>query len=452
MPIKIHHGAPGSFKTSGAMSDDIFPILESGRLIITNVRGFTRERVLENFPEFDDKKVKILNIDTEDHKKRLTFAKWFHWAPLGAFFLIDEAQMVFPKKWNQKFLESLDYGDNPDDARKAGRPHDWWTAWEMHRHYNWDFVLTTPNIRKIRTDIRECADGGFFHRDLGSIGLNGRYKEAFHSAIDNPSASTVLTTQSKKVNPNVFKLYKSTKTDEFSYTSAGIKIWKDPKLLVGFSFVAACLFYGFNGIANSKILNAVPKEIAQNHESGFGLDGQKPIEIDDSAEQIAGKNNDYRGRNGVDSTLNQGIHIVDYEKKYGRKKKKIKSTIPFSDDKIHMVGMMSGKNGIRSYYKIVSKNKTHINFSNKDFEQIGFKVIVLGECYVQLVFNKVSRRILCDAPIREKKQTKSNSIARNERQPSSNRTVKKKSATTIAGIGDEGGYRRARQKKSGLVY
>ena len=70
MSIKIHHGEPGSYKTSGAMSDDIIPILEKGRLIITNVRGFTRETVLENFPEYDETKINVQNIDTDDPKNR----------------------------------------------------------------------------------------------------------------------------------------------------------------------------------------------------------------------------------------------------------------------------------------------------------------------------------------------------------------------------------------------
>ena len=251
MSIKIHHGEPGSYKTSGAMSDDIIPILEKGRLIITNVRGFTRETVLENFPEYDETKINVQNIDTDDPKNRHLMARWFHWSPNGAFFLIDEAQMVFPKKWDKKYIDGLDYEGGEEKAFTDNRPHDWYTAWEKHRHYNWDFILTTPNIKKIRVDIRECAAGGFYHRDMTAVGLKGFYKESYHPAVDSASASNIVSTVTKKVNPDVFKLYQSTATDEFLHTSSGIKIWKDPKLLLASLVLVLALWYALSNFFGS---------------------------------------------------------------------------------------------------------------------------------------------------------------------------------------------------------
>ena len=49
MSIKIHHGPNGSYKTSGAIQDDAVPALKDGRVIITNVRGFTLERAYQVF-------------------------------------------------------------------------------------------------------------------------------------------------------------------------------------------------------------------------------------------------------------------------------------------------------------------------------------------------------------------------------------------------------------------
>lgn len=51
MSIKIHHGPNGSYKTSGAIQDDAVPALKDGRVIITNVRGFTLERAYQVFPD-----------------------------------------------------------------------------------------------------------------------------------------------------------------------------------------------------------------------------------------------------------------------------------------------------------------------------------------------------------------------------------------------------------------
>ncbi|MGZ3999618.1 MAG: zonular occludens toxin domain-containing protein [Mucilaginibacter sp.] len=39
MSIKIHHGPPGSYKTSGAVMDDFVPAALAGRVVVTNVRG-----------------------------------------------------------------------------------------------------------------------------------------------------------------------------------------------------------------------------------------------------------------------------------------------------------------------------------------------------------------------------------------------------------------------------
>ncbi|HHE5722686.1 zonular occludens toxin domain-containing protein, partial [Pseudomonas aeruginosa] len=51
MAIKIHHGPNGSYKTSGAIQDDLIPAIKKGRVIITNVRGLTRERIFQVMPE-----------------------------------------------------------------------------------------------------------------------------------------------------------------------------------------------------------------------------------------------------------------------------------------------------------------------------------------------------------------------------------------------------------------
>lgn len=326
MPIKIHHGAPGSYKTSGAMSDDILPIINSGRLIINNVRGFTRERVLDNFPDFDDDKVNIMHIDTDEPKNRELMSKWFHWAPLGAFFVIDEAQMIFPKKWDKKFIADLDYEGGEDKAYKDGRPHDWSTAWEKHRHYNWDFILTTPNIKLIRTDIRECSDGGFFHRDLASIGFKGAYKEYFHQAITGHTGANVISYTTKRINKDVFKLYKSTATDEFLYSNAGIKLWKDPKLLFASLFLLLAIFYTYNHFIHSSFFNSgnqvVLDKTAENIKMSSSFSDKKVPKNDRNSRKVRreNRNNDRRNvgsRNGAKTDAD--INIFDKEGKLNRR-------------------------------------------------------------------------------------------------------------------------------------
>ncbi|WP_323957294.1 zonular occludens toxin domain-containing protein, partial [Aeromonas caviae] len=154
MSIKIHHGAPGSYKSSGAIHTDVIPAIKAGRYIITNVRGFSVERCREVLGKDVPEGFEVLYVETESQEGRDHLARFYHWAPKGAFFLVDEVQRVFPPAWRQSDLDRLDYPGGPDKAKEDGRPETIDVAFDMHRHHNWDFVLTTPNIKKVHQVIR----------------------------------------------------------------------------------------------------------------------------------------------------------------------------------------------------------------------------------------------------------------------------------------------------------
>ncbi|MFU4985178.1 zonular occludens toxin domain-containing protein, partial [Pseudomonas aeruginosa] len=116
------------------------------------------------------------------------------WAPRGAFLIFDETQLLFPKSWREKDLERFDYPGGPEAAHAADRPMGWLDAWTRHRHFNWDIVLTTPNISYIRDDIRMTCEMAYKHSNLAVIGIPGRYKEAQHDAQLNrpPADGTII--------------------------------------------------------------------------------------------------------------------------------------------------------------------------------------------------------------------------------------------------------------------
>ena len=70
MSIKIHHGPPGSYKTSGAIADDFIPAVLAGRHIITNVRGLSNEDLVRTVLEKQGKTVpdsfKLTYLDTSE--------------------------------------------------------------------------------------------------------------------------------------------------------------------------------------------------------------------------------------------------------------------------------------------------------------------------------------------------------------------------------------------------
>lgn len=230
MSIKIHHGPNGSFKTSGAIQDDAVPALKAGRLIVTNVRGFTLERVLEAMPELPES-VDIINLDLESLADLERMRTWFQWVPRGAFIIFDETQLVFPKAWREKDLDRFEFPGGPEAAALADRPMSWLDGWTRHRHWNWDIVLTTPNINYIRDDIRMTCEMAYRHSNLAVIGIKGRYKEAQHDAqIARPPLEGTIV-EYKKINPDTFKLYQSTATGIAQDTTAGKNLFRSPKLL-----------------------------------------------------------------------------------------------------------------------------------------------------------------------------------------------------------------------------
>ena len=246
MAIWIHHGAPGSYKSSGAIKSDVLKAIKEGRHVITNVRGFSEarcRRVLK--PNEIGEGFTVTYLDTKVESERDRLARFFHWAPVGAFFLIDEVQRIWRPSWAKSVIRSLDYPGGADLANAADRPENLETAFDMHRHYNWDFVLTCPNIKGVRDEIRDPAETALRHVNMGILGFAGLYKTVLHTS-DNPGTSAAHALQVKAFNripKRIFKLYDSTATGAVRDTAAGSSILSDPKILGLLLFMAGVYFY-----------------------------------------------------------------------------------------------------------------------------------------------------------------------------------------------------------------
>jgi len=231
MSIKIHHGGNGAYKTSGAIQDDAIPAIKAGRYIITNIRGFTLDRVHQVMPDCPET-VDVLNLSMESTEDLQKMRTWFMWAPRGAFLIFDETQILFPKSWKDKDIDQFDFPGGIEAAKEADRPTGWLDAWTRHRHWNWDIVLTTPNIRYIREDIRLTCEKAYLHANLALLGIKGRYKESMHDAQENrPPMDGSTIVQIKKIKDDTFKLYESTATGVVQDTKAGKNLLASPKVL-----------------------------------------------------------------------------------------------------------------------------------------------------------------------------------------------------------------------------
>ena len=245
MPVWIHHGPPGAFKTSGVVGADLIRWALEGRVVVTNVRGiedaddfvnnymrvYGRRRLFGKQPAAIPDSFDIIYLDTDvaDQKKKMQ--EWFMWAPEGCAFLIDEIQTIYPQKMSKAEYAELGF-KTLREAKEAGRPEDVFIAFEKHRHYNWDFVVTAPSIKKVPGIVKDITEVAYYHQNKGKIGLRGFYLEAMHHPDDSGRVESQWIAHSvKKADKRVFKLYGSTATGVATDTQSGMNIFKQPKVV-----------------------------------------------------------------------------------------------------------------------------------------------------------------------------------------------------------------------------
>ncbi|MDC0664356.1 zonular occludens toxin family protein [Marinobacter sp. SS21] len=255
MTINIHHGPPGSYKSAGVVQRYVIPALTGeddnypdGRTVVTNIRGLdSLERIEEAFGVTCGPDARIINLETETRDALEYAARWFHWAPIGALIVLDEAQAVYPAARRDFRIESLDYPGGKEAAQKDSRPADLLLAFDMHRHYNWDLFLCTPNIGKIHREIRQSAQQAFRHWQMGHLvpWKKNKWRELEHDPENSgKSASHSLgVAKEYKVDLRVFDCYQSTKTGKAQGVVGGHSILKDRKLQMLFVVIVGCISY-----------------------------------------------------------------------------------------------------------------------------------------------------------------------------------------------------------------
>ena len=108
MSAKVHYGAPGSFKTSGAIFDDLVPALRVGRKIVTNINGFGTTvsvddiyNVLSSNKISFDSRSEIINLSLNSVSDVEKMRIWWHWIDDGVLLFFDEIQVIYPKTWRE---------------------------------------------------------------------------------------------------------------------------------------------------------------------------------------------------------------------------------------------------------------------------------------------------------------------------------------------------------------
>lgn len=364
MPIKIHHGPPGSFKTAGAMNDDFIREAKAGRLIVTNVRGVTRDRCLEVFPDLPES-FDVINVPDTTEEDRQKWARWFHWVPKGAFIFIDEVQDIWPKRWREADIRALDYPGGVTKAAQDDRPFNWDQAFDKHRHWNWDIVATSPSYAKVRDDVKNVADAAYKHKDLALIGWTGRYIEAMHLADDTgKSASDFLNVQKKKVAPHVFKLYDSTATGQFRTNKNGFNLFASPRILILLAVLAGAVYFGLSRSGTAMFSGA--NKTAQSSGASVPASSNSPGVVPNP----------------------ESLPAVDLAKDTRLE--------PFVEDDSFILA--SYKIGTKWRYAVSLRGA---QLTHNDLLDMGYTIQALGACGVQIERDGFRRRITCGHSERE---------------------------------------------------
>lgn len=285
MATKVFHGPPGSYKSSTAMWFEILPALRAGRVVVTNLQGIVSiEQMQSELKEVFPESARLLRISIGSDDGMLLIRNFFHWLPIGALIFIDEIQDVYP---NDKSFKATDYDyvkegrfdeqlstdfveiyhreqraikDNIDvddylddlgnslfDERKYLRyPRTLRECFMRHRHYNWDILIATPDIKEIANFVRSVCEVAYCHSSKDAIPIP-YYKRRPRILEHMPKSNGTSVGKNeivyfKKVPLDVFKLYKSTATGKSTKSGAG----KSPftgKLAAGLTVILCYLLY-----------------------------------------------------------------------------------------------------------------------------------------------------------------------------------------------------------------
>jgi zona occludens toxin len=370
MPIKFNHGAPGHFKTASAVWEDVIKALKDGRIVVTNIRGIKsvgeiEDTLCETFPDTAE----IIYIDTSTPENKKIMGCWFHWVPFGAYILLDEAQFIYSKRLRVKPEEFTLYNDEPikpenyNIDQSLDRPEHITTAFEMHRHYNWDFTLTAPNINMVPDWLLECVEKCYLHISKENVLPIPYFKRRVQVRQHRPSVSGTSVRycdniESKKVPVKVHDLYESTKTGKTNANNASkspVKLWQVAIFGVIFLFVVS---------------NIVSSAVGFFSNSGFGMANKSSTENNEMDSKKYNIQN-----NLVSSNTESGgvIYKNDDNSDSG-----INYPLPFKAEKIEIIGSLAwNKTGQEQYnyvFQLITKEDDIINLSEKDLLELGYKI------------------------------------------------------------------------------
>lgn len=433
MATKIFHGPPGSYKSSTAMWYEIVPALRQGRVVITNLQGIkTMEAIQKELNEVFPNTARLLRISIGNDLGMLLMRNFFHWLPIGSLIFLDEIQDIYPNDKSfkpsdydyknegyfnehlpdefieiyhaeQKSIKSSinvtdfqdDIGESLFDERDYLRyPRTLRECFMRHRHYNWDILIATPDIKEVSSFIRSVCEVAYCHSSKDAIPISyfkRRPRILEHLPKTNGlTASKTDIVSYKKVPLDVFKLYKSTATGKNTKSGAG----KSPftfSLLFGFIFLISFIVYLFYFFLDDTS-NKVPQTTST-------VKNVQKANVSKIPQEIAYANNQDSAavKKSINAFDSVSFRNDSFQNMFTSSRPLLE---PFGVTSIFVSGISTvyhSKHSIQRYYVFTMYSGADEFTVNSDFfYEMGFKIFYKSDCLLELRYESMSDYIYCE--------------------------------------------------------
>ena len=373
MACAIHHGGGvGTYKTFSVLQRHAIPQLQAGRTVISTVRGFDSIRVIEAVLDIEiPDEASIVFVDLEKTEGIERIRRWWEWVPKGAYIIIDEAQLIYPKG---KRLSNYDYPardglTSEEAAEEDDRPNGFLQAFTMQRHFNWDLAVITPNVKMLLPEITQVSQVAYEHKYMGGLvpWAKHGWREIQHSPLETGKSSKhppVRYTADKRI----YRVYKSTKTGGHSVANAERSILQNSKVISVFLFaivsLSVCFYVLFNRFFSSSDVLPVEKNSVSS------------VQMVDSADNNNGVNSDAIPVSGVQ--LDSLAEPVRAE------------TTGFHSSVMSIVGVF-----LDEYIIEVGVPPDAVQFSTGFLYRNGVKLNIVSDCLIEMEFADQLYNVRC---------------------------------------------------------
>lgn len=375
MTTAIYHGNPGSFKTASLVQSVIIPALYDGRTVIHNIRGLDDlEKIEKAFEKALPDSAKMLVIEHDSQAGFDEIARFFHFAPMGALIVIDEAQRVYPK--TSRNLDQYNLDEKALNDTPVPRPMTVPEAFDRHRHFNWDIYLSTTNIGKIHPEVRLVAEWAYRLRNIS--GMLPWYKNKFRKFRHDPEQSGKSashydgTPETLTMDKKIFACYQSTATGTAKGSSISRSLFADRRIqFLGLLIVAS--LSGFIYMLSQVVEQRTTPTKTQPAVSPAQIPNVVALPVDRSH------------NSNLSQSVDTSVHSLE----------------PFQEAEIFHVGNINKSD----LFNVVYEDGRQLAVFDFELRALGYKVFPVKSCLVKIEYGQAFRYVTCPVPQEPKLET-----------------------------------------------